>query len=229
MPTHYKTVALSPLRKVISTRMTEATQNIPHFRMVADIEMDALLAQRQQLNAENPDAKVSVNDYLIKACAIALMENPQLNIQFVDKEIHQYPQADIAVIVSIDGGLLTPIVRNANNKTLEEIAVEMKDLAARAVAGQLKMDEIIGGTFSLSNLGMFGVDQFDAIINAPQAAILAVGQSKTQPVVRDGEMAIATVMRVSLSMDHRVVDGAIGAQFMTTLQKVLHNPECLKQ
>lgn len=223
----YHVIPLTPLRKVIAARMTEAKQTIPHFRVAADIEMDALLALRKQVNAENSDHKVSVNDFIIKACATALMEHPAINIQLVNDEIHQYRQADISVVIAVDGGLSTPVIRNANNKSLLEIASEVKSVAARAAQGQLKMDEILGGSFSISNLGMFGIDQFDAIINPPQGAILAVGGAIPQPIVKDGMITTATIMRVNLSLDHRAIDGAIGAQFLATLRKILENPEAL--
>jgi len=217
-------LALSPLRKIIAARMTEAKQTIPHYRVSSDIEMDALLTLRKKHNEKNPDQKASVNDFIIKACATALMENPAINIQLIDDEIHQYHQADISVVIAVKGGLSTPVIRNANNKTVAEIAEEVQALAARAQNGSLKMDEILGGTFSISNLGMYGVDQFDAIINPPQCAILAIGSAKPQPIIKDGDIAIATVMRVTLSLDHRAIDGATGAQFLGVLKEKLQNP-----
>ena len=223
----YTTIPLTPLRKIIAARMTEAKQTIPHFRMVADIEMDKLLALRRQFNADNPNNKVSVNDFIIKACATALMEKPEINIQLVDDDIYQYHRADISVVIAVEGGLSTPIVRNADNKNLQDIASEVKGLATRAAAGQLKMDEIAGGSFSISNLGMYDIDQFDAIINPPQCAILAVGGTKLQPVVKNGEIGTATVMRVQLSLDHRAIDGVTGATFLSVLREQLQNPERL--
>ena len=223
----YRTISLSPLRKIIAARMTEAKQTIPHYRLSVDIEMDALLALRKHFNADQPNSKVSVNDVIIKACANALMEKPAINSQLVGDEIHQYQQADIAIVMAVEGGLSTPIVRHANEKNVQEIALEVKDLASRATVGQLKMDEIQGGSFSISNLGMYGVDQFDAIINPPQCAILAVGGAKPQAMVKNSEVVIATIMRATLSLDHRVIDGAIGAGFLNALREQLQNPAIL--
>ena len=225
MTDDYGVIRLTPLRKVIAARMLDAKQTIPHYRLAMDVEMDALLALRKQVNASHPDSKVSVNDFIIKACANALMEKPALNIQWVDNEIHQYRQADISVVIAVEGGLSTPIIRGADKKTVAEIAAEVKDLAARAAAGQLKMEEILGGTFSISNLGMYGVDQFDAIINPPQCAILAVSSAKPQAVVKAGAVAVATVMRVQLSLDHRAIDGATAAAFLAVLREQLEKPE----
>ena len=228
---NYQIIPLAPLRKIIAARMTEAKQTIPHYRVCMDIQMDALLALRQQMNADilpnNAQNKVSVNDLMIKACAIALMEQPALNCQFIDNEIHQYQQADISVVMAVEGGLSTPVVKNANNKTVQEIAKDVKDLAGRAQQGTLKMNEILGGSFSISNLGMFGVDQFDAIINPPQCAILAVGAAKPQAVVKNGSVQTANVMRASLSLDHRVIDGATGAQFLSAFRELLQRPASL--
>lgn len=223
----YKTVPLTPLRKIIAARMTEAKQTIPHYRIAMDIEVDALLALRKQFNADNPDTKVSVNDFVIKACANALMENPSINIQLIDNAIHQYDQADISVVIAVEGGLSTPVIRNANDKSVQAIASEVKDLAAKAQQGGLKMDEIMGGTFSLSNLGMYGVDQFDAIINPPQCAILAVGAATPRPIIKTGKVTVATMMRVNLSLDHRAIDGATGAQFLSIFREQLQHPEGL--
>lgn len=223
----YKVIPLSPLRKIIAARMTEAKQTIPHYRISVDIEMDTLLALRKQFTIDNPNSKVSVNDVVIKACANALMENPAINSQLIGDEIHQYQQADIAIVIAVDGGLSTPIVRHANDKSVQDISLEIKDLASRAAAGQLKMDEILGGSFSISNLGMYGVEQFDAIINPPQCAILAIGTAKQQGIVKDGELAIATMLRATLSLDHRAIDGASGAEFLAHLKSQLEKPHRL--
>lgn len=214
---------LTPLRKIIAARMSEAKQTIPHYRISMDIEMDALLARRRQLNQEASGPKISVNDLLIKACADTLMAYPTINSQLIDDEIHQFRQADIAVVIAVEGGLSTPVVREADRKTVQEIADEVKRLSERARQGTLKMNEILGGTFSLSNLGMFGVDQFDAIINPPQCAILAVGAAKATPVVKDGSIKTAHLMRASLSLDHRVIDGAMGAEFLAALRERLEH------
>jgi|HubBroStandDraft_1064217.scaffolds.fasta_scaffold45010_2 pyruvate dehydrogenase E2 component (dihydrolipoamide acetyltransferase) len=224
----YTVVALSPLRKVIAARMTEATRTIPHFRLVADLEIDALLAWRAQLNVEHPDNKVSINDCLIKACASALMGQPTVNIQLIGEEIHQYHQADISVVMAVEGGLLTPVVRGADRKGVLDIATEVKAFAVRAAGGRLRLDEMLGGSFSISNLGGYGVEQFDAIINLPQCAILAVGRAKAAMTVDERATArIATLLRVTLSLDHRAIDGATGAAFLATLRQTLQHPEGL--
>src|SRR6266404_316898 len=183
----YTIIPLTRLRKVIGARMSEAARTIPHYRLIVDAEVDALLRLRQQLNAELPERRVTVNDCLIKACAFALMEHPAVNSQFVNQALHQYCDADISVIMAVEGGLATPVIRGANQKTVHEIAAAVKDLAGRAGAGQLRMEEILGGSFSISNLGGYGIEQFDAIINPPQCAILAVGQVAPRVTVSDGE------------------------------------------
>lgn len=222
----YTAVPLSPLRKAIAARMTEATRTIPHFRVVTEIEIEALLAWRGQINATQPAGNVSINDCLIKACAAALMEHPAVNSQFVSDTIHQYHAADISVVVAVEGGLATPVIRGANRKSVQEIAAEVRALVARAAARQLRMEEITGGSFSISNLGAYGIEQFDAIINPPQCAILAVGRAKRRLVIRDtGESQIATVLRATLSVDHRAIDGAVAAEFLATLRGHLEQPE----
>lgn len=226
----YTAVALSPLRKAIAARMTEAVRTIPHFRLTMDIEMDALLAWRGRINAAQPASSVSINDCLIKACASALMEHPALNSQFVGDTIHRYHTADISVVVAVEGGLATPVIREANRKSVQEISAEVRALATRAAARQLRMEEITGGSFSISNLGAYGVDQFDAIINPPQCAILAVGRAKRQLVVRDGsESQIATLLRATLSVDHRTIDGAVAAEFLATLRRTIEAPDGLER
>lgn len=229
VPERYTVAPLSPLRRAIAARMSESKRTIPHFRLVADIQLDALLARRKGLVEQSPDRVLSVNDLLIKACAQALIDVPDLNVQWAEKELHQFHSADIAVVIAVQGGLTTPIVRAADSKSVWQIAAEVKDLSARAVRNELRMDEILGGSFSLSNLGMYAVDQFDAIINPPQCAILAVGQGKPRCVaLRDGRMGIATVMRVTLSVDHRAVDGVIAAQFLSALKQRLESPSDLE-
>ena len=221
----YTVISLSPLRKVIAARMTEAKRTIPHFRLTAELEVDALLELRKALQASTPDTKLSLNDLLIKACATALMETPAINIQWADGAIHQYHTADISVVIAVEGGLSTPIIRSAESKSIEEISTEVKALTARAAKNALKMDEILGGTFSLSNLGMYGVDQFDAIINPPQCAILAIGCATLRVVVSsERETRIATVLRVTLSADHRAIDGATGAAFLSALRRRVEQP-----
>lgn len=226
----YTAMTLSPLRKIIAARMTQAKQTIPHFRVVADIEIDALLQLRAQLQEDCPDAKLSLNDLLVKACATALVDVPAVNIQWAQTEIHQYQSADISVVMALEGGgLVTPIIRRADSKTVWEISRETKELAVRAKCNALKMDEILGGSFSVSNLGMYGIDQFDAIINPPQCAILAVGSAKPRVVVsKNGESQIAMVLKATLSVDHRAIDGAIGASFLAALRERIEQPEHLR-
>ncbi|MDP1837241.1 MAG: pyruvate dehydrogenase complex dihydrolipoamide acetyltransferase, partial [Reyranella sp.] len=197
------------IRKVIARRMLESKQQVPHFYLTVELEIDALLAARQAINAvtEKRGAKVSVNDMVIKACAKALRDHPECNASWTEDEMIQYGAVDISVAVATDRGLITPIVRNADMKGLAQIAVEMKDLAARAKVGKLKLEEFQGGGFTISNLGMFGVKDFAAIINPPQAMILAVGAGEERVVVRKGQMVVRNMMNCTLAVDHRVVDG----------------------
>ena len=224
---NYKVKTLSPLRKIIAARMTEAKQSIPHFRLQSRINMEALMAARQSHNKTGCAAKISVNDLLIKASANALMQVPEINCQYLDGEMHLYPNADIAVVIAVDGGLSTPIVKAANTKSLQQIAAEVKDCSTRAAEGRIKIDEISGGSFSISNLGMFGVDQFDAIINPPQCAILALGATQAVAVVQEERITKALCMTATLSLDHRVLDGISGARFLSALKVALENPEGL--
>lgn len=220
--------SLSPIRKIIAARMTEAKRSIPHFRLISDIEIDALLALRAEANAARGTDKLSVNDFLIKASALALIENPRVNVQWAETAIDEFSTADISVVVSIDGGLATPIVRRAEDKSVTEISQEMRVLAERAARGALKMDEVVGGTFSISNLGKFGVEQFDAIINPPQCAILAVGAARKRQVIdSEGSVRIAAVMRTTLSVDHRAIDGAVAARFLSSLRSHIEAPQTL--
>lgn len=224
----YVVASPSPLRKIIAARMTEVKQAVPHFRLVADVEVDALLDVLAELRKRRPDAGLSLNDLLVKAAASALMDEPAVNIQWVDGRIHQYRAADVSVVTAIPGGLATPIVRRAQSKSIWDISKEVKSLVARAAAGALKMDEVLGGTFSISNLGMYGVDQFDAIINSPQCAILAVGCAKPRMVVSpDRQARVATVLRITLSVDHRALDGASAAAFLSMLRRRLEEPQYL--
>ena len=219
-------IPLSPIRKVIAARMSEAKRTIPHFRLTRELEVDALMARREQVRAEQPELRVSLNDLLIKACASALMEVPALNIQWSEHELHQYRSADISVVMALEGGgLSTPIIRRAESKSVFDICREARDLAARAARNALKMEEILGGSFSISNLGMYGVDQFDAIINPPQCAILALGAAKARLVVApNGGTRVATLMTATLSCDHRAVDGVTGALFLQALRKYVEQP-----
>lgn len=219
----YREQKLSGMRKTIAARLTESKQTIPHYRVSVDIEIDSLLQQRAYMNGKLGH-KISVNDFVIKACASALGQVPEVNVQYTGDCIRQFDQVDISIAVAVKGGLITPVVRNVGAKGLPQIAAESSDLARRAQAGSLSVDEFQGGTFSISNLGMFGVDQFDAIINLPQAAILAVAAGVKKPVVRGDSIVAATVMRVSLSADHRAIDGAVAAQFLKSLKGFLENP-----
>ena len=220
---HYVEEPLSGMRKAIANHLSEAKQSIPHYRVSVDIELDSLLAQRKYMNAELGHS-ISVNDFIVKACASALTRVPDVNVQFAGDSIRRFEQADISVAVALDSGLVTPVIRKADSKSLPQISAETRQLVQRAQAGQLSLDEIRGGSFTVSNLGMHGVDQFDAIINMPQAAILAVGAGRPQPVIRDGNIMAATVMRVSLSSDHRAIDGATAAKFLQALKGFLENP-----
>jgi pyruvate dehydrogenase E2 component (dihydrolipoamide acetyltransferase) len=219
----------SNIRKVIARRLVEAKQTIPHFYVSMDIEIDALLKLREELNAKSPKEgpsafRLSVNDLIIKAAAITLRRIPKVNASFTEDAIALYDDVDISVAVSIPDGLITPIVRQADRKGLAAISTEMKDLAARARTGKLKPEEFQGGGFSISNMGMYGVSEFAAIINPPQAAILAVAAGQQRPVVKDGALAIATVMTCTLSVDHRVVDGALGAEWLAAFKTIVEDP-----
>ncbi|MCI0753275.1 pyruvate dehydrogenase complex dihydrolipoamide acetyltransferase [Teichococcus vastitatis] len=219
----------SSMRKVIARRLSESKQTVPHFYVSMDIELDALLKLRADLNSrapkEGPGAfKLSVNDLVIKAVARVLRQYPNVNATWTDDAIIQYHDVDISVAVSIPDGLITPIIRKADQKGLAAISNEMKDLAARAKSGKLKPEEFQGGGFSISNMGMFGVRDFSAIINPPQAGILAVSAGEQRPVVKDGALGIATVMTCTLSVDHRVVDGALAAEFIAAFKKVVEDP-----
>ena len=217
------------VRKVIARRMLESKQTVPHFYLTVELEIDALLAARQAINAvtEKKGAKVSVNDMVIKACAKALRDHPECNASWTEDEMIQYGAVDISVAVATDRGLITPIVRNADMKGLAQIATEMKDLAARAKVGKLKLEEFQGGGFTISNLGMFGVKDFAAIINPPQAMILAVGAGEERAVVRKGQVVVRNMMNCTLAVDHRVVDGAMGAQFLQTLRSYVEQPAAM--
>ncbi|MFP6775129.1 MAG: pyruvate dehydrogenase complex dihydrolipoamide acetyltransferase [Alphaproteobacteria bacterium] len=216
---------LSSMRKIIAWRMTESKQQAPHFYLTVDCEIDALLALRKQLNDQADGAyKLSVNDLVIKAAAVALMKVPDANVGYSEEGLRRYRNADISVAVASEKGLITPIIRNANGKGLAAISKEMRALAQKANDGKLTPEEYQGGSFSISNLGMFGIKQFDAVINMPQGCILAVGAGEQRPVVKDGALAIATVMSVTVSVDHRAVDGAVGAQFLAAFKGLIQDP-----
>lgn len=223
----YEVVKLSNMRKTIAKRLTESKQSVPHFYLSVDIELDNLLAARKNLNAMSDEYKISVNDFVIKACAMGLMKVPEANVQYHGDVMHQFKRADISVAVAIEGGLITPVIRGAEQKGLRAISEEIKDLAKRAHAGKLAPEEYSGGTFSISNMGMMGVKQFDAVINPPQAAILAVGSGEQRPVVKNGELSVATVMTVTLSCDHRAIDGAVGAAYLAAIKMFLQEPSTM--
>ncbi|MDU8945696.1 pyruvate dehydrogenase complex dihydrolipoamide acetyltransferase [Ovoidimarina sediminis] len=223
----FEEVKLDGMRKTIAARLGEAKQTIPHFYLRRDIQLDALLKFRGELNKqlESRGVKLSVNDFIIKACAIALQQVPDANAVWAGDRILKLKPSDVAVAVAIEGGLFTPVLKDAHTKSLSALSAEMKDLAARARDRKLAPHEYQGGSFAISNLGMFGIDNFDAVINPPHGSILAVGAGVKKPVVgADGELAVATVMSVTLSVDHRVIDGALGAQFLDAIKTGLENP-----
>ncbi|WP_416831808.1 MAG: 2-oxo acid dehydrogenase subunit E2 [Erythrobacter sp.] len=222
----FEAIKLNNVRKVIARRLTEAKQTIPHIYLTVDVRLDPLLALRKQLNdsLEADGVKLSVNDLIIKALARALQREPQCNVSFQGDVMHQYTRADISVAVAAPTGLITPIIRDAGRKGLAEISTEMKELAGKARDGKLQPHEYQGGTASLSNLGMFGTKQFDAVINPPQAMILAVGAGEQRPYVVDGELLVATVMSVTGSFDHRAIDGVDGAKLLDQFRSLIENP-----
>jgi len=226
----YETIALDGMRKIIATRLTEAKQTIPHFYLRRDIQLDELLIARSKINKQlgKRGIKVSVNDFIIKACALALQAVPTANSIWAGDRILQMTASDVAVAVAIEGGLFTPVLQDAQDKSLSQLATEMKDLAERARSRKLAPHEYQGGSFAISNLGMMGVDNFDAVINPPHGAILAVGAGKKKPVaLEDGSLGVATVMSVTMSVDHRVIDGALGAELLQEIVNNLENPFCL--
>ncbi|WP_170375786.1 pyruvate dehydrogenase complex dihydrolipoamide acetyltransferase [Ruegeria atlantica] len=223
----YEEVKLDGMRKTIAARLSEAKQTIPHFYLRRDIKLDALLKFRGQLNKqlEGRGIKLSVNDFIIKAVANALQQVPQCNAVWAEDRVLQLKPSDVAVAVAIEGGLFTPVLQDADTKSLSALSTEMKDLAGRARERKLAPHEYQGGTFAISNLGMFGIDNFDAIVNPPHAGILAVGSGVKKPVVGgDGELTVATVMSVTMSVDHRVIDGALGAELLQAIVDNLENP-----
>jgi len=215
----------SKMRQIIASRLAESIGPIPTFYLTVEIEMDNTLALRKQINASvGDDQKISVNDIVVKATAMSLVRHPFANASYQDKTIRFYQQADIGVAVAIDEGLITPVIRGANLKGFLEISAEIKDLAAKAKAKKLQPEEYTGATFSISNLGMFGIKEFTAIINPPEAGIFAVGGAAPTPVVRDGQIVIRNIMNVTMSCDHRVIDGATGAKFLQTFKQMLEQP-----
>ena len=218
---------LDGMRKTIAARLTEAKQNIPHFYLRRDIHLDALLKFRSQLNKQLAarDIKLSVNDFIINACALALQQVPAANAVWAGDRVLQMKASDVAVAVAIEGGLFTPVLQDADSKSLSALSAQMKDLANRARDRKLAPHEYMGGSFAISNLGMMGIENFDAVINPPHGAILAVGAGAKKPIVNsDGDLDIATVMSVTLSVDHRVIDGALGADLLAAIKANLENP-----
>ncbi|HVF54789.1 MAG TPA: pyruvate dehydrogenase complex dihydrolipoamide acetyltransferase [Pyrinomonadaceae bacterium] len=220
----YRDQPISTMRSTIARRLVSSLGPVPHFFLTTEIEMDKASELRRQLNELSPEMKVSINDLVIKVAAVALIQHPSVNASFQDKAIRYYERADIGVAVAIEDGLITPVIRSADAKSVGQISREVRELAERARARKLKPEEYTGATFSISNLGMFGIEEFTGVINPPEAAILAVGMMQPKPVVRDGEVTVRQLMRVTMSCDHRVIDGATGAKFLQTFKKILENP-----
>ena len=222
----YQDIQTSKMRKVIAQRLQEAKQTVPHFYLTIDCQIDDLLKVRKELNGRSDAYKLSVNDFVVRASALALRRVPECNASWIDGGLRQYSGVDISVAVAIDDGLVTPILRNADHKGLSALSEEMKELVARARAKPMGLmpEEYQGGTFSISNLGMFGIKEFAAIINPPQSMILAVGAGEQRPVVKDGALAIATMMSCTLSVDHRVIDGAAAAKFLGAFKSLIEDP-----
>lgn len=230
----YEELPHDSMRKAIARRLTESIQTVPHFFLDVDCEIDALLRLREEFNAAAPKGadgapewKTSVNDYVVKALALALQRTPDANVTFTPEAMLKHKASDIGVAVAIPGGLITPIVRNAQAKTLREISDEVRELAARARDRKLKPHEYEGGVSAVSNLGMYGIRSFSAVINPPQSTILAVGKGEQRVVVRDGAPGVATMMSVTLSCDHRAVDGALGAQLLAEFKRAIEHPMAL--
>jgi len=220
----YRDEPASEIRRTIAKRLVTSLGPVPHFFLTTEIEMDKTVEMRKSINALDPELKISINDIIIKVVAAALLQHPQVNASYQDRAIRYYERADIGVAVAIEEGLITPVVRSADQKSLSEIAAEVRELAERARNRKLRPEEYTGASFSISNLGMFGIDEFTAVINPPEGAILAIGAVSPKPVVRDEQIVIRQMMRVTMSCDHRVIDGATGAKFLKTLKKILENP-----
>ena len=223
-PSGYRDEPLSEMRRTIARRLVTSLGPVPHFFLTSEIDMDRAADMRVAINELYPDLKLSVNDIVIKVAAAALLQHPQVNASFQDKTVRFYEHADIGVAVATENGLITPVVRSADAKSLPEIAGEVRELAERARARKLKPEEYTGATFSISNLGMFGIDEFTAVINPPEGAILAVGAMRPRALARDSQVVIKQTMRVTMSCDHRVIDGAVGAQFLRTFKQIMENP-----
>jgi pyruvate dehydrogenase E2 component (dihydrolipoamide acetyltransferase) len=230
-PGSYEEVTLDGMRKTIAKRLVESKQTVPHFYLTLDVELDALLSLREQVNAgapKNKDGKpafkLSVNDFVIKAMALALQRVPNANAVWAEDRVLKFKHSDVGVAVAIEGGLFTPVIRKAEQKTLSAISAEMKDLAGRARTRKLKPEEYQGGATAVSNLGMFGIKNFQAVINPPHATILAVGAGEQRVVVKNGQPAVVNAMTVTLSVDHRVVDGALGAEVLAAFKGLIESP-----
>ena len=220
----YRDEPITEIRRTIARRLVTSLGPVPHFFLTSEIEMDRAAEMRRGINELDPDLKISINDIIIKVAAAALIQHPQVNASFQEKAVRYYERADIGVAVAIEEGLITPVVRSADQKSLSEIAGEVRDLAVRARGRKLRPEEYTGASFSVSNLGMLGIDEFTAVINPPEGAILAIGAMVAKPVVRNDEIVIRQIMRVTMSCDHRVIDGATGAKFLQTFKKILENP-----
>jgi pyruvate dehydrogenase E2 component (dihydrolipoamide acetyltransferase) len=211
------------MRRAIARRLTESKSTVPHFYVTADCKVDSLLELRKRINESSP-VKISVNDIVVKAVASALMDVPEANVIFTPEAMHKFESADIAVAVATDGGLLTPVIRGVEKRQLSNLSLEISELAGRARAGKLRQEELEGGSFAVSNLGMFGTKEFAAILNPPQSGILAVGAASPRAIVEDGQVVVANIMTVTLSADHRAVDGAVAAQWLSAFVKRIENP-----
>jgi len=221
----FEAVPNSSMRKIIAKRLTESARDIPHFNVSADVELDALLALRAELNGKDgADYKISVNDLIIKAVAVALKRQPDCNVAYTEDAILKFSRVDVSMAVAVEGGLITPIIKDAGAKGLATISAEAKELAGKARDGKLAPEEFQGGTFTISNLGMFGVKSFNSIINPPQGGILSVGAGEARPVVKGGKLTVATVMSLTLAVDHRCIDGATAAAFMKELKAIVEDP-----
>ena len=221
--TDFDEIPHSSMRKTIARRLVESKATVPHFYLDMECRMESLLALREQVN-QTAARKISINDFIVKAVAVALQQVPAMNVTWTETALRRYHQADVCVAVSTDSGLITPVVRNADSKALSQISAEVAELAGRARDGRLRPEEYQGGSFTISNLGMFGVEQFSAIINPPHAAILAVGATQQKPVVENGELKVGSVLRCTLSVDHRAVDGALAAQWLAVFKSLMENP-----
>ncbi|WP_264705690.1 pyruvate dehydrogenase complex dihydrolipoamide acetyltransferase [Wolbachia endosymbiont (group A) of Gymnosoma rotundatum] len=217
-------VEVSNMRQVIAQRLTESKQNVPHFYLTVDCQVDKLISLKNEINSADENNKVTINDLIIKAAAFSMKKFPDINSSWIDNKILRYSNIDISIAVALEDGLITPIVKNADKKGILSISKEVKDLVSRARSGKLKPEEFQGGGFTISNLGMFGIKAFSAIINPPQSCIMAVGASKKQPIVMNEKIEIAEIMTVTLSVDHRAVDGALGAKFLNAFKHYIENP-----